>query len=74
MLQALRIGLRKKRTVKMVYQNLQGDIRYRRVDPYKMTDKKLYGYCHLRKQERIFNLENILSAQLTDERYTNRID
>lgn len=74
MQQALRIGIRKKRTVKMVYQNSQGDIRYRRVDPYKMTDKKLYGYCHLREQERIFNLENILSVQLTEERYSNQID
>lgn len=72
MRQTLRIAIRKKKTVKMVYQNARGDIRYRRVDPYKMTDKKLYGYCHLRKQERIFNLEDVLSVQLTDKKYTNR--
>ncbi|KXS44934.1 MULTISPECIES: WYL domain-containing protein [unclassified Candidatus Frackibacter] len=74
MLKDLQTGIREKRTVKMVYKNTQGDIRYQQVDPYKMTDKKLYGYCHLRKQEKMFNIEDILSIQLTDENYDNHID
>ncbi|MBM7624805.1 WYL domain-containing protein [Sporohalobacter salinus] len=74
MFQELRLGIKEKRMVKMVYQNSQQDIRYCRVDPYKMTDKKLYGYCHLRGQEMIFNLENVLSVQLTDKNYTIHTD
>lgn len=70
MFQDLRLAIRKKKRVKIVYKNSQQDIRYRRVDPYKMTDKKLYGYCHLRDQKMIFNVESILSVQLTDEEYT----
>lgn len=74
MFQDLRLAIRKKKTVKMVYKNSQQDIRYRRVDPYKMTDKKLYGYCHLRDQKMVFNLEGILSVQLTDMEYTTQTD
>ncbi|MCK8824949.1 WYL domain-containing protein [Fuchsiella alkaliacetigena] len=69
MLHDLRIAIRDKLTIKLVYKDPQGEIRYRRVDPYKMTDKKLYGYCHLLKQETIFNLENVLSLQVTDVKY-----
>lgn len=74
MFQDLQLGIKEQKTVKIVYKNSQQDIRYRRVDPYKMTDKKLYGYCHLRDQKMIFNLESILSIQLTDEQYTIHAD
>ncbi|SJZ31332.1 WYL domain-containing protein [Selenihalanaerobacter shriftii] len=73
MIQTLQTGIQEKRMVKIVYKNPQGDIRYRQVDPYKMNDKKLYGYCHVKNQPQIFNLEDILSVQLTNKRYEDNL-
>lgn len=46
-----------------------GEMNRRKIDPLSLDGDMLTAYCHLRKAERVFKLNRIESAQLTDERF-----
>ncbi len=41
----------------------------RLVDIHKLSDDSFLGYCHLRKEKRIFKIDRVLNAQQTDTGY-----
>ena len=55
------------------YTESRGEMTRRRVDPYRLEQRSgttyLVGYCHWRQAERVFRLDHIRSAELTDERF-----
>jgi len=46
----------------------------RLVDIYKLNRDSFEGYCHLRKAKRIFKIERVLAARLTDKTYQIQTD
>ncbi len=59
--------------VRIRYQNLEGEVRDRVVDPYVLrhhnADVYLLAYCHLRNEVRLFHAERILHVEPLDEEY-----
>lgn len=52
-----------------------GDARNKRlVDIYKFNRDSFEGYCHLRKAKRIFKINRVLAARLTDKTYQTQTD
>ncbi|MBI2628231.1 MAG: ribonuclease H-like domain-containing protein [Candidatus Niyogibacteria bacterium] len=52
-----------------------GGARHKRlVDIYKFNRDSFEGYCHLRKAKRIFKIERVLAARLTDKTYQIQTD
>jgi hypothetical protein len=53
------------------YTESRGEMTRRRVDPYRLEQRSgttyLVGYCHWRQAERVFRLDHIRSAELTNE-------
>ena len=45
----------------IVYQS-ESDITQRRIKIYRMEADRVYAYCFLREQQRVFKIENILAA------------
>ncbi len=68
-LRVLESAIRARQTVELTYYSLsRGEINKRTVDPYNLTFRRhswyLIGYCHLRRNVRIFRLDRIHSAKL----------
>ena len=59
--------------VRIRYQNLEGQIRDRVVDPYLLRQHNgqvyLLAHCHFRNETRLFHTERILAADPLDEEY-----
>ncbi len=49
------------------YVSKKGEITHRKIEPEKIEYMKVYAYCHLRGEDRIFKLNNIKYAYLTEE-------
>jgi len=59
------------KTIEIGYFNMSSaEVRKRGVDVYHKTRKYVIGYCHLRKAIRKFRTSRIVSAKLTNKRYT----
>jgi hypothetical protein len=58
------------------YTESRGEMTRRRVDPYRLEQRSgttyLVGYCHWRQAERVFRLDHIRSAELTNEEIKQR--
>lgn len=58
------------------YTESRGEMTRRRVDPYRLEQRSgttyLVGYCHWRQAERVFRLDHIRSAELTNETVQQR--
>lgn len=68
-------AIKEKRTISIVHYSIQRDVcKERLVDPYQIRFYRgawyLVGYCHLRKEIRIFALDRIKSLQLTNKGFT----
>ena len=59
----------RRRLIINYYTASTGEMNRRTVDPLSLDGDMLTAYCHLRKAERVFKLNRIESAQLTDERF-----
>lgn len=59
----------RRRLIINYYTASTGEMNRRKVDPLSLDGDMLTAYCHLRKAERVFKLNRIESAQLTDERF-----
>jgi predicted DNA-binding transcriptional regulator YafY len=59
----------RRRLVINYYTASTGEMNRRKIDPLSLDGDMLTAYCHLRKAERVFKLNRIESAQLTDERF-----
>lgn len=73
-LQILKDALSKRRSVEIDYvtknpENGGGSRNTRMIDIYKLDASTVEGYCHLRRGDRKFMIERILSARLTDNGY-----
>lgn len=51
-----------KRPIQIIYTDAEQKITQRFVTVYSFNENHLIGYCHFKKQRRIFKIENILSA------------
>ncbi|MEO1166453.1 MAG: WYL domain-containing protein, partial [Chloroflexota bacterium] len=65
-------------TVNITYQSRNGDETERQFDPYGVVyyqqDWHTVGFCHLRKDIRIFRLDRISTVETTDQTFTPRPD
>jgi predicted DNA-binding transcriptional regulator YafY len=59
----------RRRLIINYYTASTGEMNRRKIDPLNLDGDMLTAYCHLRKAERVFKLNRIESAQLTDERF-----
>ena len=59
----------RRRLIINYYTASTGEMNRRKVDHLSLDEDMLTAYCHLRKAERVFKLNRIESAQLTDERF-----
>jgi predicted DNA-binding transcriptional regulator YafY len=59
----------RRRLIINYYTASTGEMNRRKIDPLSLDGDMLTAYCHLRKAERVFKLNRIESAQLTDERF-----
>lgn len=55
-------AIERKQPIQLIYLDDQQQITQRKVLPYEVKDHYLKAHCFLRKQFRLFKLENILSA------------
>ncbi len=64
------------RRVLMQYRSSQDELTERKFDPYGVAYHKGFwytlGYCHLRREERLFRLDRITQIELTDETFPPR--
>lgn len=67
-----------RRCVWMRYQSWQGEETERTLDPYGIVYRPGFwyavGYCHLRKDLRVFRLDRIAHAEMRDEMFTRPAD
>ncbi|MCM3586190.1 WYL domain-containing protein [Mesobacillus maritimus] len=54
-------ALRDKQPLQMIYLDSKQQFTHRKIIPYALSGNTLKGYCYLRKQIRLFKVENILS-------------
>ena len=67
----LKKAFEEKRKVKIRYYSPHSDENTTRIiDIYKIYMNSITSYCHLRKEERTFNIGRINSASTLDERYS----
>jgi predicted DNA-binding transcriptional regulator YafY len=59
----------RRRLIINYYTASTGEMNRRKIDPLSLDGDLLTAYCHLRKAERVFKLNRIEDAQLTDERF-----
>ncbi|CAG9620486.1 hypothetical protein [Sutcliffiella rhizosphaerae] len=60
--------------VEMIYLSKNGNITQRTILVLKVTEKNVTAYCYLRKKNRYFLIENILSFHPVKQKYkTNAI-
>jgi predicted DNA-binding transcriptional regulator YafY len=59
----------RRRLIINYYTASTGEMNRRKIDPLSLDGDMLTAYCHLRQAERVFKLNRIESAQLTDERF-----
>lgn len=62
-------AVRRRQTVKMVYDSNTSGINERLVDPYKTKSPYGEGYCHFRKEVRQFRFDRIIDIELTDNKF-----
>lgn len=66
------------RRVRLRYRSWQSDETERAVDPYGLVYRAGFwyavGYCHLRKDVRVFRLDRVLQAEIQHETYTRPTD
>ncbi|TCN27795.1 WYL domain-containing protein [Mesobacillus foraminis] len=55
-------AMEKKEPVLLIYLDAKNQITQRKVHPFELHGRKLKAYCTLRRQTRLFNLDNILSV------------
>ncbi|MBT2756310.1 hypothetical protein J7E71_10130 [Mesobacillus foraminis] len=55
-------AMEKKEPVLLIYLDAKNQITQRKVHPIELKGRKLKTYCTLRRQTRLFNLDNILSV------------
>jgi predicted DNA-binding transcriptional regulator YafY len=55
-------AMEKKEPVLLIYLDGKNQITQRKVHPFELKGRTLKAYCTLRRQTRLFNLDNILSV------------
>ncbi len=55
-------AMEKKEPVLLIYLDAKSQITQRKVHPFELKGRTLKAYCALRRQTRLFNLDNILSV------------
>lgn len=67
-------ALQSGRSVRLCYRSAQDEVTERGFDPYGIVSQQgiwyTIGYCHLRKSQRLFRLDRIEQAELTDETFS----
>lgn len=71
-------GSHQRRPVHVRYRAWSGEETERRLDPYGLVHRAgfwyVVGYCHLRQSIRVFRLDRVLSAELTEGTFTPPAD
>jgi predicted DNA-binding transcriptional regulator YafY len=66
------------RRVRLRYRSFEGDATDRDLDPYGLVCRAgrwyVAGYCHLRRERRVFRLDRILDVALCEERFERPVD
>lgn len=65
-------GINRGVTVKITYRDKDGQTSSRETEPYEIKNGRYFGYCLQRNGIRGFTLANIISAELTGNRFTPR--
>ena len=65
-------GAMEQKIVSIQYRDAKGMVTTRDTEPYEMRDNKYWGYCRDKNSIRQFNMENVLSATVTDNKYAPR--
>jgi predicted DNA-binding transcriptional regulator YafY len=64
-------AFKERRNVKIEYYSLSSDeITRRAISIYEIREAGIIAFCHLRKEERVFNIQRIGAAKLLDEKYS----
>ncbi|SHE50210.1 Predicted DNA-binding transcriptional regulator YafY, contains an HTH and WYL domains [Seinonella peptonophila] len=75
-LQQLRLAIDNKQQIQFMYTNLQGQDRFRTVEPFAVVLKGfawyVYGYCTQQKDFRIFRLSRLTNLRTTDQTFTRQ--
>lgn len=73
LIEQMKQAIEQSRTVEMQYASLRGSPKRRRINPYRLWYYKgalyLLGYCHLRKDVRIFSVDRIGLFRMTEQRF-----
>ena len=62
-------AVRKKLSVKIIYDSTTSGVSERLVDPYKSSAPYGEGYCHNRHESRKFRFDRIIDIKMTDKRF-----
>lgn len=67
-------AVRRKLSVKIIYDSATSGISERLVDPYKSCAPYGEGYCHNRREKRKFRFDRIINMELTDKKFVKPKD
>lgn len=69
----LSAAVRRKRSVRLSYRSARGEVTERLFDPYGVVAHEgvwyTVGYCHLRKEERLFRLDRVQRIEVTSDSF-----
>jgi len=72
LIKILSTGGRAHKLVEISYFDEKGDQTLRHIEPYEFKFDGVYGYCSLREEIRLFKLDRIRNAVLTNRPFTPR--